>query len=135
MAHDTGTVVSAKAAWSGTAKRATPAAFVVTVPATEFVPSPVAFQTARLKDVFGGSPPMLYASGASGEAVFKFRPRVSSPTTVSSPFGPAYATSSFSGVSSEVAPPRRVRGRLREAEKALRMIGPWMRAPRNRFRR
>src|SRR6266550_2605354 len=86
--HDTGTVVSAKAAWSGTVKRATPAALVVTLPTTEFVPSPVAFQTARLNTVFGGSPPTLYGDDASGEAVFKSRPRVSSPMIVSSPFGP-----------------------------------------------
>ena len=47
--QDNGTVVSANAACSGTSKRATPAAFVVTVPAIEFVPSPLAFQTASVE--------------------------------------------------------------------------------------
>ena len=63
LAHETGTVVSENAACSGTSKRATPAAPVVTVPASEFSPFPVAFQSARLKrrvrrqaaDAVGGS--------------------------------------------------------------------------------
>ena len=38
-------MVSENAACSGTSKRATPAASVVTVPASEFSPLPVAFQT------------------------------------------------------------------------------------------
>ena len=59
-AQPTGRVVRTNAAWSGTSKRATPAAFVVTVPATEFVPSPLPFQSASVSGVFGGSPPMLY---------------------------------------------------------------------------
>jgi hypothetical protein len=105
-------VVSAKAAWSGTSKRATPAALLVTVPAIEFLPSPVAFQTASLKSVCAGRPPMLYSDGGSAETVFSSLPCVfsslpcvSSPMIVSSPFGPAYPTSSFSGSSSELAPP------------------------------
>jgi sorbitol-specific phosphotransferase system component IIBC len=54
-----GTVVSTKAACSGTSKRATPAAFVVIVPTTEFLPSPLAFQSASVNRVEAGSPPML----------------------------------------------------------------------------
>ena len=77
--------------------RATPAAFVVTTPAIEFVPSPVAFHTARVNVVFGGSPPMLYDDGGSAVAAFRLLPCVSSPTIVSSPAGPAYAASSCSG--------------------------------------
>ena len=72
-------MVSAKAAWSGTSKRATPASFVVTVPPTESVPSPVAFQTARVNAVSGGKPPMLYDGGGSVETVFRSFPCVSSP--------------------------------------------------------
>ena len=87
--YETGTVVSAKAAWSGTSNRATPAAFVVTTPARESVPSPVAFHSARVNVVFGGSPPMLYDDGGSVDATFRLLPCVSSPTTVSSPDGPA----------------------------------------------
>ena len=82
--QDTGTVVSANAACSGTWKRATPAAFVVTVPAIEFLPSPLAFHSARPNAVFAGSPPMLY-SGDSGETVFRSRPCESSPISVSCP--------------------------------------------------
>ena len=51
----------------------------VTVPATEFVPSPFAFHTTRWNGVFAGSPPMLYADGGSAEMPFSSRPRVSSP--------------------------------------------------------
>ena len=55
----TGTVVSATRL-ARHLERATPAALVVIVPATEFVPSPLPFQTARLKVVNGGKPPTLY---------------------------------------------------------------------------
>ena len=40
-------------------------AFDVTVPAIEFVPSPVAFHTASVNGVCGGRPPMLYGGGVS----------------------------------------------------------------------
>ncbi len=102
--QETGTVVSAKAAWSGTSNRATPAAFVVTGPTTKFLPSPVAFHSVRVNVVFGGSPPMLYGDGGSVEATFRLLPCVSSPTIVSSPLGPAYAASSSSGWSFVVSP-------------------------------
>ena len=59
MSQETGTVVSENAACSGTSKRATPAALAVTVPASEFSPFPVAFQSTRLNVVFAVSPPML----------------------------------------------------------------------------
>ena len=57
--HDTSTVVSANAAWSGTGKRATPAGLVVISVAGSVRPSAVPFQIARLNRVDGGSPPML----------------------------------------------------------------------------
>ena len=41
----------------------------VIVPASEFSPFPVAFQSTRLNVVFAGSPPMLYAGGGSAEPV------------------------------------------------------------------
>ena len=55
--------------WSGTSKRATPAAFVVTVTAIAFSPFPGAFQTARVNVVSAGRPPTLYV-GVSGDDAF-----------------------------------------------------------------
>ena len=86
--QDTGTVVSAKAACSGTSKRATPAAFVVTVPAIEFVPSPLAFQSASPNCVFAGSPPMLY-SGDSGRDGVQVAPARVEPERASAARRPA----------------------------------------------
>jgi sorbitol-specific phosphotransferase system component IIBC len=80
--------VSANAACSGTWKRATPASLVVTVAPAEFVPSPLAFQSARPKAVSAGSPPMLYSS-ICAEVVFRSRPVESRPSTVSWPVSPA----------------------------------------------
>jgi len=86
--YDTGTVVSANVACSGTSNRATPAKLVVTVP-IEFVQSPFAFHSASLNSVYAGSPPMLHRHGGSGETVFRSLPCLSSPTIVRSRFGPA----------------------------------------------
>ena len=66
--------MSENAACSGTSKRATPAASVVTVPASEFSPLPDAFHSARLSVVLAGSPPTLYADGGSADGPFKALP-------------------------------------------------------------
>jgi hypothetical protein len=61
-----------------------------------FSPLPAGFQVTRLKLVDGGRPPMLYAD-MSATAALSACPRLSSPRSVSAPFGPENAASSFSG--------------------------------------
>src|SRR5215210_7331111 len=94
--YETGTVVSANAACSGTSKRATPTAFVVTVPAAAYSPSPVAFQIRRLNSVPGGRLPMLYDEETPFGSV-SAPPFVSRPRSVIWPSGPSYAAISCSG--------------------------------------
>src|SRR5438067_1132680 len=81
-------VVSAKTLCSGAVTAASPSPSLRTAPTVASRPLPSPFQSSSWNGVSGGSPSMRYETFV-GEAELSEAPSLSSPITVSCPFGPA----------------------------------------------